>query len=96
MLYKELKSWFIEWLKEQNEPVPLNVGNYFLSPDIRLKINNDIERIDGILKERGKPNEYARTLLGHLKKIKEAIENKQHDISGYNWKVMEKWLENEK
>jgi hypothetical protein len=96
MRYNELKNWFIEWLKEQEEPVPLNVGNYFLSSDIRLKINNDLERIDAILKEHGKPNTYARTLLGHLNMIKEAIENKQHDISEFGWKVFEKWLENEK
>ena len=96
MLYNELKNWFIEWLDEQSEPVPLNVGNYFLSPDIRTKINNDLERIDGILKEHGKPNRYARTLLLHLNKIKTAIENKQHDISGFGWTVFEKWQENEK
>ena len=96
MLYKELKNWFIEWLNEQSEPVPLNVGNYFLSTDIRIKINNDLERIDAILKENGKHNKYARTLLGHLNKIKEAIENKQHDISDHGWTVFEKWLENEK
>lgn len=95
-MYEELREWFIDWLESQSEPVPLNVGNFMLSTDIRIKISNDIERIDYILKENGKPNQYARTLLGHLKRIKTAIDNKDHDISGYNWSVIDKWMESKK
>lgn len=94
MKYKELKEWFINWLNENPEPVPLNVGNFLLSPDIRTKIKNDLERIDAILKENGKPNTYALTLLLHLNKIKAAIDEKRHDISGYGSTTFDKWVEN--
>jgi len=93
MKYKELRKWFIEWLNIQSEPVPLNVGNYLLSKDIRTKIKNDIERIDLSL-SKGKPTKQDRILLLHLNKIKEAIENKSHDITGYGWTVFDKWIEN--
>lgn len=95
MRYKELRSFLIDWLNNQSEPVPLNVGNYLLSPDIRLNIRNNIETIDSILHQNGKPNHFARTLLVQLNKIKTAIDEESHDISGYGWTVLEKYLENE-
>lgn len=94
MLYKDLKKWFVDWLNENPEPVPLNVGNYMLSPDIRTKVKNDLERIDTILKIEGKATQRARVLLEHLKTIKTAIENKSHDISDHGWTVFDKWIEN--
>jgi hypothetical protein len=95
MRYKELKKHLLQWLNEQNEPVPLNVGNYLLSTDIRTNIRNNIEKIDLILHKHGKPTNYARTLLVQLNKIKTAIDEGSHDISGFGWSVLDKYLENE-
>ena len=92
MKNEELRQWFRDWYSWQKEPVPLNVGNYMLSPDIRVFILNSFKFIDTNRDNK----KFVNARYGMLEKVKEAIENESHDISGFGWTVMEKYLDNKK
>lgn len=85
MLYQDLREHLLNWSNEQNNPVPLLIGNHAMSRDARLSINSMILYIDSVPPQQRSKSTIARAYKRNLEEIKQAIDDGRHDISEFGY-----------
>ncbi len=95
MEYKDLKNWFLDFFETNKSPVPLFWDGCKVSTDIKVAFTVISTEIEEIIS--AKPDKQSSKMIAarqnknELLKIKQAIENNQHDISFLGYGIEDKW-----
>jgi len=94
MTYSDLKQWFDEWREGlPDQPIPLVMGKYAFSRDVRVTIESFFKQIEAVPVEERKKSKLSSSAKKQLIDIKQFIEEGDHDISSFGYSINSNYIQ---